>query len=83
MKTHRFKLAQYFQTEIYDSEAINIDWPSVHRQAGLDHIQWLKNQSPQECQLVIEHKPNDPYVYVVAEIYSDRLATTYSLMWAK
>ena len=83
MKTHRFKLARYFQPESYDSDTIDIDWPSVHRQAGLDHIQWLKNQQPEVCQLVIEHKPNDPYVYVVAEIYSDRLATEYSLLWAK
>ena len=83
MKTHRFKLARYFQPESYIAGTIDIDWPSVHRQAGLDHIQWLKNQSPEECQMVIEHRPNDPYVYVVAEIYSDRLATEYALMWAK
>jgi len=83
MKTHRFKLAKYFSPESGFSENIDIDWPSVHRQAGVDHIQWLKNQDPAQCQLVVEQKINDPYTYVVAEIYTDKLATQYALMWAK
>ena len=83
MKTHRFKLAKYFSPETLTLGTIDIDWPSVHRQAGLDHIQWLKNQDPAKCQMILEHRENDPYIYVVAEIYSDRLATEYALMWAK
>ncbi len=83
MKTHRFKLAKYFSPESVYRETIDIDWPSVHRQAGLDQIQWLQSQHPSECQMVLEHRENDPYTYVVAEIYSDRLATEYALMWAK
>ena len=83
MKTHRFKLARYFSPEVLSTDTIDIDWPAVHRQAGLDHIQWLKNQDPTECQMILEHRKNDPYTYVMAEIYSDRLATEYALMWAK
>ena len=83
MKTHRFNLAKYFSPEASFPENIDIDWPAVHRQAGLDHIQWLKNQDPSECQMVLEHRENDPYTYVMAEIYTDRLATQYILMWAK
>ncbi len=83
MKTHRFELARYFDPESDGTGNIYIDWPSVHRQAGLDHIQWLKSQDISECQIVIEQRPEDVYYYVVAEIYSDRLATLYNLMWAK
>ncbi len=84
MKTHRFELARWFPIESEDgADNIYIDWPSVHRQAGRDHIQWLKGQDVSKCQMVIESKPNDPYQYLVAEIYSDKLATIYSLMWAK
>lgn len=83
MKTHRFNIARYFQPDSDDTDNIYIDWPAVHRQAGVDHVQWLRSQDPSECQMVLEQKYNDPYTYVVAEIYSDRLATAYGLMWAK
>jgi hypothetical protein len=81
MKTHRFELARYFDSE--SSDNIYIDWPCVHRQAGLHHIQWLQSQTEDQCQLVMERKENDPYCYIVAEIYSDKLASLYSLLWAK
>lgn len=82
MKTHRFEVAKYFQGESLNDD-IHIDWPCVHRQAGLDHIQWLKKQDPSLCQLVLEHRENSSYTYLMAEIYSDNLATMYSLLWAK
>ena len=83
MKTHRFNLAEWLPAESDGTDNIYIDWPAVHRQAGLDCIQWLKSQDPIDCQLVVETKPSDPYHYMIAEIYSDRLATEYALMWAK
>lgn len=83
MKTYKFTVAKFFQRESDGTGNIYIDWPSVHRQAGLDHIQWIKSQDPLECQLVLEQKPDDSYTYVVAEIYSKTLATIYCMMWAK
>jgi hypothetical protein len=83
MKTHRFELAKFFPPESDGTDNIYIDWPAVHRQAGQDHIQWLKKQDATECQMVLERRPNDSYVYVMAEIYNDKLASMYSLMWAK
>lgn len=83
MKTHRFELASWLPAESDGTDNIYIDWPRVHRQAGRDHIQWLRERDLSECQMVVESKPNDPYHYLVAEIYSDKLATLYSLLWAK
>lgn len=85
MKTHRFELGRYFQGErdLDETGNIYIDWPSIHRQAGVDHIRWLKHQDKTECQIVLEKRPNDYHTYVIAEIYSEKLATLYSLMWAK
>lgn len=83
MKTHRFELGRWFPAESDGSGNIYIDWPAVHRQAGKDHIQWLKEQDPSQCQMVVEQREEDPYHYLVAEIYSDKLATLHSLMWAK
>jgi hypothetical protein len=83
MKTHRFEIAHFFGSEADDDGNIYIDWPSVHRQAGIDHIQWIKDQDPSKCQLVLERRPNDNFIRVVTEIYSDELVTLYGLMWAK
>ena len=83
MKTHRFELGRWFPVESDGSGNIYIDWPAVHRQAGRDHIQWLKDQDPMQCQMVVEHREDDPYHYLMAEIYSDKLAAVYGLMWAK
>ena len=83
MKTHRFELGRFFPPESDGSGNIYIDWPSIHRQAGKDHIQWLQSQDPLDCQMVIERRPDESYTYVIAEIYSDKLATLYSLLWAK
>ncbi len=82
MKTHRFEVARYLPADV-EPGTIWIDWPAVHRQAGVDHIKWLKSQDIDKCQLVVEQRPDDIYKYLVAEIYNDKLATMYSLMWAK
>ncbi len=82
MKTHRFEIARYLPADV-EPGTIWIDWPAVHRQAGVDCIQWLKSQDLTECQLVVENRPNDMYKYLIAEIYTEKLATLYSLMWAK
>lgn len=82
MKTHRFELGRFFPGES-DPGQIHIDWPAIHYQAGIDCIKWLKKQDPTQCQMVIESRPDDTHLWLVAEIYSDPLATQYVLMWAK
>ena len=83
MKTHRFEIGFYFGSKEDNHGNIHIDWPSIHRQAGIEQIRWIKAQDPTQCQLVLEQRPNDNFVRVVVEIYSDTLATLYGLMWAK
>lgn len=83
MKTHRFELGKFFPSESDGSGNFYIDWPAIHYQAGIDCIKWLKQQDPVKCQMVVEQRLDDPHWWVVAEIYSDRLATQYALMWAK
>ncbi len=83
MKTHRFELAKYFPIESDGSGNIYVDWPSIHRQAGTDCIQWINSQDPKHCQIIIEQRPEEVYWYAMLEIYSDKLATIYNLMWAK
>lgn len=83
MKTHRFELGKFKIRDTVEDGNIYVDWPEIHKQAGLECIQWLKAQDPSQCQMVVEQGHKDNYNRVVAEIYTDKLATLYSLMWAK
>lgn len=59
---------------------IDIDWPSVHKAVGSDHIKWLEDQPLSTCQLVLEMVGNE--FKLVAEFYNKTTAHTYMLMWA-
>ena len=83
MKTHRFELGKYYPGESDEHGNIYIDWPAIHRQSSKECIQWLRQQDPRQCQMVVECSETKPYWRVIAEIHTDKLATLYSLMWAK
>ena len=78
MKTSKINLAKWGPTE---GESIEVDWPRVQRELGVDHLEWLLKQDHSKCQLVVER--NDTYCKLVAEFYEDKLLTYYHLMWAK
>lgn len=78
MKTKKVELLKWLPVE---SEAIEIDWPKVHKTIGLEHTNWLIKQSDDICQLVLER--NDMYCRLIAEFYNDQALTHYHLMWAK
>ncbi len=83
MKSRHVEIAKWFAPESDGSGNLYIDWPAAHRQAGVDHIEWLLKQPKHLCQLLVESKRNDPYHYLVAEFYDDSTLTHYHLMWAK
>jgi hypothetical protein len=83
MKTLRFELAKWLPTENDGSGNIYIDWPAVHRQVDPEQLKWIDQQDIAACQLIVENKADDLHHFLVLEIYSDRLATQYALMWAK
>jgi hypothetical protein len=58
---------------------IDIDWPAVQRKLGLDQVEWLLAQSPDQCQLTIHRKYTDNKL--VAEFYNEQTLLTYHLMW--
>ena len=60
---------------------IDIDWPAVHKECGLDHIEWINKQDPELCQLTLEMFTGGSRL--VVEFFDQNLATTYHLMWAK
>jgi hypothetical protein len=79
MKSSRFKLAEW---QCEEDEFVDIPWPTIHEQAGSDHIDWINHQDPAWCQIILEKDPDgDHRLYV--EFYHEELAVEYSLLWSK
>jgi hypothetical protein len=78
MKSNRVELYQWNPDH---GEAIEIDWPKVHRTIGIDQTKWLLQQSQDNCQLILEQK--GLYCKLVAEFYNQHTLLNYCLMWAK
>jgi hypothetical protein len=78
MKNKKVALLKWFPDE---DEAIEIDWPKVHKTLGLDHAKWLLAQPRSVCQLVLER--NNTHCRLVAEFYNDQVLAIYRLMWSK
>lgn len=79
MRTNRVVIAEW--TCDRSSDTIDIDWPYVHRTAGVDHVSWLLERPGSECQLVVDKI--DRKLKLVAEFYCERALVVYHMMWAK
>jgi hypothetical protein len=66
---------------ISNSENVELDWPKIQRELGVDHLEWLLKLPKNDCQLVVE-KHDENYA-LVAEFYDTRLEVEYHLRWAK
>jgi hypothetical protein len=78
MKSNKVELYKWLPSE---GETIEIDWPKVHRNIGVDQTRWLLKQSQENCQLILERK--DMYCKLIAEFYNEHTLLNYHLMWAK
>ena len=80
MKNTRVILYQWPLDEFPD-EYLDIDWPAVHRECGVDQIEWINRQDALDCQLSLEFFQGGKRL--VAEFFNQDVANTYYLMWAK
>lgn len=80
MKSERVRLADW---EVLDDTGnLDIDWPKVHKLAGVDKIEWIMDKTRDQCQMVIERAGDKKYSIFV-EFYSDSILVEYYLKWAK
>jgi hypothetical protein len=79
MKSSRFKIATWTND---DNIHVDIPWPTVHEQAGSDHVDWINQQDPAWCQLILE-KDSDGDQRLYVEFYNADLAVEYCLLWSK
>ena len=63
------------------SEFFDIDWPAVHKECGVDHIDWINRQDVDKCEMTLEFFQGG--TRLIVEFYDDKVATTYHMMWAK
>jgi hypothetical protein len=81
MKNTKVTLYQWQLDLFAPREFFDIDWPQVHKECGIDHIEWINNQPDENCQLSLELFEGGRRLIV--EFFNKDIATTYHLMWAK
>ena len=64
----------------YPEEYFDIDWPAVHKECGVDQIEWLNKQPHEDCQLSLEFFQGGKRLIV--EFYNDQTLATYGMMFA-
>lgn len=74
MKSSRVKLAEWFSS--FDP-CIDIPWPVVHEQAGIENIKWLNSQDPINAQMVLEKRNETGAQVLWAEFYNEQLLFEY------
>ena len=80
MKISSVTLYQW-TVESAPEEYMDIDWPSVHKECGVDHIEWIQKQDINDCMLTLEFFQG--VRRLIVEFFNQEIAKTYFLMWAK
>ena len=80
MKSSRVTLYQWTLDQFPD-EYLDIDWPAVHKECGVDQIQWINKQSYNNCQMSLEFFQGGKRL--ILEFFNEELEKTYHLLWAK
>jgi hypothetical protein len=70
-----------WKPENQPQDYLDIDWPLIHKECGIEHIEWINNQDTTKCQLSLELF--DGGRRLIVEFFDQTLLTTYHLMWAK
>ena len=81
MQNTKVTLFQWKPDLFNPNEYYDIDWPEVHKECGVDHIEWINKQSPEDCEMTLELFQGGRRL--VVEFFNRDIATTYHLMWAK
>lgn len=81
MKTSKHTLYEWPHDLLEPKEFYDIDWPMVHKQCGLDCIEWINKQKKSDCQLSLELSRDGRRL--VIEFFNPHIETQYHLMWAK
>jgi len=80
MKSTSVTLYQW-TPESAPEEYMDIDWPLIHKECGVDHIEWIQKQSFNDCMLSLEFFQGGRRLIV--EFFNKKTAQQYHLMWAK
>ena len=70
-------MAQWPASEYY----LDVDWPAVHQQLGLDQVEWLLSRPKEQCQLFLDQQTD--VAKLTAEFYDQQTLTIYHLMWSQ
>jgi hypothetical protein len=74
MRSSKVKLAEWLSEK---TSYIDIPWPLVHDQAGIENIKWLNSQDPFDVQIVLEKREKTGTQVLWAEFYKECLLYEY------
>jgi hypothetical protein len=75
MKNIKIKLAEWLSNS---DRYIDIPWPLVHTQAGVNNIKWLNKQDPVKVQMILEKSRKTGSRALWAEFYDTGLYEQYN-----
>jgi hypothetical protein len=81
MKCQRVFLARWLAD--YTDSYVDIPWPEVHRQSNSAVINWINQQDPTVCQMIMDREENGSQRSLWAEFYQPRTYTEYLLRFAQ
>ena len=81
MKCERIPLACWIG-DITDGY-VDIPWPEVHNQAGSAVINWLNQQDPTQCQIIMDKEQDGSVRSLWAEFYNENLRLEYALRFGQ
>lgn len=81
MKNTKVPLYKWMENEISPSNYLDIDWPKVQKEIGVDQLDWLLKQPVQKCQLMLEITDSNTKT-LVAEFYDSLTEKNYYMMWS-
>jgi hypothetical protein len=58
-------------------------WPEVHNQAGSAVINWLNQQDPTKCQIIMDKEQDGSVRSLWAEFYNENLRLEYALRFGQ
>jgi hypothetical protein len=79
MMSKSVRLCSWTRADQSSDDYLDIDWPRVHRELGLDCVSWLQQLPKVECQLVVES--SEDLMWLTAEFYTLARYKEFFLLW--
>jgi len=64
-------------------DLLDIDWPKIQKECGVDHIKWLMDNESKGCYMALEITPDKSIKRLIVEFDDPQILSTYHMLWAR